>query len=268
MSGRLFTQEEVGEPEAEAFLSKETQKHNVRQNRPLTARSMQNRFATSLFAISCAILGLSVWLHVHPKQPTDQDCVRRLNAPSPVHDVLEYEDVQFDNAFWKPSPYKGKPTPELEAKWKELWYYGSFDLPSSALPALNKSPNGVGGDAWARTASGNLLAGLEVFHNLHCLNLVRQYVHKDDFDYSNDPAFIGDDEIVLAHVDHCIEALRIRLQCYADVTPFLHTNGSKGTQPDFNTQHRCPKYDRIVEWAKERQIMVEVHGEHEGHGHH
>lgn len=28
--------------------------------------------------------------------------------------------------------------------------------------------------------------------------MVRQYVHKDDFDYSNDPAFIGDDEIVLA----------------------------------------------------------------------
>ncbi|TQN63752.1 Cyclochlorotine biosynthesis protein O, partial [Colletotrichum shisoi] len=151
MSGELFTQKAVGEPEAEAFLSEETQKHNVRRN-------------------------------------------------PPVHDVMEYEAVQFDNAFWKPSPYKGKPTPELEAKWKELWYYGSFDLPSSALPALNKSPNGVGvgGVAWARTASGNLLAGLEVVHNLHCLNLVRHYVHKDDFDYSSDPAFIGDDEIVLA----------------------------------------------------------------------
>ncbi|TEA19128.1 Cyclochlorotine biosynthesis protein O [Colletotrichum sidae] len=187
---------------------------------------------------------------------------------APVHEVFEYEDVQFDNAFWQPSPYKGKPTPELEAKWQELWYYGSFDLPDSYLPALNKSADGVGGDAWARTASGSLLAGLEVFHNLHCLNLVRQYVHRDEYDYSSDPAFHGDAELVRAHVDHCIEALRIRLQCASDVTPFLHTSGSKGNQPDFNSQHRCPKYDRIIDWAKKRQIMVETTGAKGGHGHH
>lgn len=41
---------------------------------------------------------------------------------APVQDILEYEDVQFDNAFWKTSPYKGRPTPDLEAKWKDLWY--------------------------------------------------------------------------------------------------------------------------------------------------
>ncbi|KAH0427185.1 hypothetical protein CcaCcLH18_09852 [Colletotrichum camelliae] len=120
--------------------------------------------------------------------------------PSDLHlrQRWEYEEVQFDNAFWKPSPYKGKPTPELEAKWKELWYYGSFDLPDSYLPSMNKSSGGIGGDPWARTESGNLLAGLEVFHNLHCLNLVRQYAHKDEYDYSNDPAFHGSPELVLA----------------------------------------------------------------------
>ncbi|KXH52320.1 hypothetical protein CNYM01_02136 [Colletotrichum nymphaeae SA-01] len=105
---------------------------------------------------------------------------------APVQDVLEYEDVQFDNAFWKTSPYKGRPTPELEAKWKDLWY------------SLNKTSHGTSGDSWARTKPGYLLAGLEVFHNLHCLNLVRQFVHRSEFDYSDDPAFHGGEELVLA----------------------------------------------------------------------
>ncbi|KAF6832650.1 hypothetical protein CPLU01_06046 [Colletotrichum plurivorum] len=270
MSGRFSLPvyaKEAGEAETEGFLSvHEEGQPGARRGRGCGARALQgSKLSTLLFAANCAMLGLSAWIHAHPRPPTDQQCVRKLNAPSPVHDVLEYEDVQFDNAFWKESPYKGKPTPELEAKWKELWYYGSFDLPDSYLPALNKSADGIAGDPWAKTASGNLLAGLEVFHNLHCLNLVRQYVHKEEFDYSSDPAFHGSADLVVAHVDHCIEALRIRLMCAADVTPFLHTNGAKGNQPDFDSQHRCPKYDRIVDWAKKRQIMVESP---EGHGHH
>ncbi|KAL0934657.1 uncharacterized protein CTRU02_211456 [Colletotrichum truncatum] len=277
--------EELEETEAEAFLLNSA-RSNISHGGRIATRLRQNIFGLILLIISCVMFCLSLWVHLLPVRPTDQQCVRQLNAPcmphadriklqlgmlmlliAPVYDVFEYEDVQFDNAFWKPSPYKGKPTPELEARWKELWYYGSFDLPDSYLEALNKSSEGHEGDRWARTSSGNLLAGLEVFHNLHCLNLLRQFVHREEYDYSGDPAFHGDAELVLAHVDHCIEALRIRLQCAGDVTPFLHTTGAKGIQPDFDSQHRCPKYDRIIEWAKERQIMVNKPATHEGHGH-
>jgi hypothetical protein len=54
--------------------------------------------------------------------------------------------------------------------------------------------------------------------------------------------------------------------CYADVTPFLNTDGAKGIQPDFNTQHRCPKFDSIQLWAKQRELMAdEVHTGHHDH---
>ncbi|OLN87595.1 hypothetical protein CCHL11_10099 [Colletotrichum chlorophyti] len=271
--------------ESECFLS-DDEAAKTTKFRHASGPTVSERLALLFFFLGCTLFGASLWLHLHPKISTDQECARKLSFPSPVHEVLEYEDVQFDNAFWKPSPYKGKPTPDLEAKWKDLWYYGSFDLPDMYLPALNKSADGIGGNGWARTKSGNLLAGLEVFHNLHCLNLMRQYAHRDEYDYSDDPAFHGSDELVRAHVDHCIEALRIRLMCSAgkpnvqicysfqgidstiDVTPFLHTTGSKGIQPDFDSQHRCPKFDRIIEWAKEKQIMVEKQDPHQAHGHH
>jgi hypothetical protein len=43
------------------------------------------------------------------------------NLLAPVFDVVEYEDVQFSNTFYQPSPYRGKPTLELEKSWSDLW---------------------------------------------------------------------------------------------------------------------------------------------------
>lgn len=41
------------------------------------------------------------------------------------------------------------------------------------------------------------------------------------------------------HVDHCIESLRISLQCWGDVTPlFVRLGGAVGAKADFNTHHR------------------------------
>ena len=133
------------------------------------------------------------------------------------------------------------------------------------------------------------MGGLEVFHSLHCLDMVRQYTYKDEYDYSDNPTFQDDDEFLRLvsffilprrylsltyskHVDHCIDALRIRLMCYADVTPFLHevSEGAElGATPDFNTQHRCKNYDSIQQWARdhharasEGQTTIKEHDHH------
>lgn len=52
------------------------------------------------------------------------------------------------------------------------------------------------------------------------------------------------------HVDHCIESLRISLQCSGDVTPlFVKLGGAAGAKADFNTHHRCRNFDKIEEWV-------------------
>ena len=104
-----------------------------------------------------------------------------------MFDVVEYEDVQFSNTFFQPSPYRGKPTPELEKAWSDLWksktakriylsalltrgIVGVVEVPFEQLPALNKSQD----HPWYRSENGGVMAGLEVFHSLHCLDMVRQ----------------------------------------------------------------------------------------------
>lgn len=52
------------------------------------------------------------------------------------------------------------------------------------------------------------------------------------------------------HVDHCIEALRLSLMCYADITPLLIKKSSRlkvGRMADFNVHHKCRNFDKIVD---------------------
>ena len=69
---------------------------------------------------------------------------------------------------------------------------GTIDVPYELLPGLNKSDDGN----WFRSDKGGILAGLEVFHSMHCLDMVRQYTYKDEYDYSDNPTFQDDAEFL------------------------------------------------------------------------
>ena len=75
-----------------------------------------------------------------------------------------------------------------------LTYYlvGTVDVPLEKLPSLNKSKD----HSWFFSESGGVLAGLEVFHSLHCLDMVRQYTYRNEYDYSDNPTFQDDDEFL------------------------------------------------------------------------
>jgi Mycotoxin biosynthesis protein UstYa len=60
------------------------------------------------------------------------------------------------------------------------------------LPLLNKSKTAN----WRKAKDGQILASLEVFHDLHCLNFIRQYTYRNEYDYSDNIAFGGGDEMI------------------------------------------------------------------------
>ncbi|KIM96851.1 hypothetical protein OIDMADRAFT_169633 [Oidiodendron maius Zn] len=251
----------VKDSELESFLPSQISSPVSRRKRIL------HKFALLGWILNIIQFAIICYGWIYPRKPTDLECTRQLNAWSPVFDVVEYEDVQFSNAFFQPSPYKGPPTPELEKAWSDLWKIGTIDVPYELLPALNKSDDGN----WLRSDKGGILAGLEVFHSMHCLDMVRQYTYKDEYDYSDNPTFQDDADFLRSHVDHCIEALRIRLMCYSDITPFLHRiepGAELGATPDFDTQHKCKKYDKIQEWQRNNHARAaKGQGAEAGHGH-
>lgn len=83
MAGRYFPLTEAkdaAEPELEGFLS-DSDKPKMYPRGGSSKMTLRDKFATSLFVASCIFLGLSVWIHLHPKSPTDRQCVKQLNVP-------------------------------------------------------------------------------------------------------------------------------------------------------------------------------------------
>ncbi|PLB50808.1 hypothetical protein P170DRAFT_425110 [Aspergillus steynii IBT 23096] len=138
---------------------------------------------------------------------------------------------------------------------------GDVNIPLNKLPLLNKSTDGE----WKRVApehGGGVYALIETFHQIHCLlsgrkDVIRQYTYRDEWDYSKTPAFDAEPHLVRAHVDHCIETIRLNLMCVGDVTPFLTISSPSrplGELPDFNTKHKCRNFTKLQEWMRQNSI--------------
>ncbi|MCJ1475783.1 hypothetical protein MMC13_004447 [Lambiella insularis] len=167
-------------------------------------------------------------------------------------DAVEYEELNWQNEFRQPSIYRGPPTLERERAWDELWNHGDMNIPEDKMRLLNRSLQ----TSWKRTPAkfgGGIEAAAEVFHQLHCLNMIRQYTWLDAY-ATPPPGLDRSPEMSRTHVDHCIETIRRALMCVGDVTPVLVKLDPKaplGAQAEFSTFHKCRKFDKLVDWMKE-----------------
>lgn len=87
-------------------------------------------------------------------------------------------------------------------------------------------------------------------------DLVRRFSYRDEYDYSDVPAFLKPPEVLYDHVDHCLETLRINLMCNADTTPYLievMDGGKRVVRTD--ALYRCRKFDNLVQWANENIVQ-------------
>ena len=104
---------------------------------------------------------------------------------------------------------------------------------------------------------GGFFAGIEAFHQLHCLNVIRKFTWLEH--YEGIPiGFTNDPEDVRTHVDHCLETLRLTLMCNADLTPYflaIDPAFPLGGRNDFNVHHKCKKWDVITDW----KLLVSEH---------
>ncbi|KAH0422891.1 hypothetical protein CcaCcLH18_12543 [Colletotrichum camelliae] len=187
------------------------------------------------------------------KKPDDLQCARQLSPYSPYIESGDMEFVEYteQNHLMQPSPYRGKPTREVEEAWIRLWRVPPIRFPEDKLAALSKAP-AEKYEHVPQELGGGVKGFLNVFHQLHCLNLVRQYTYRNDYDYSNVTAFRAPEELVRGHIDHCIETIRKSLMCTADVTPVVFEKDSSrasGSKSDFNLRRKCRNFDKIQDWT-------------------
>jgi hypothetical protein len=74
-------------------------------------------FTTTL---SLVLVAYILKAHFYDK-PTKIQCARELSTYSPAWEAVEYDEIHFQNSFFEPSIYRGKPTPERNEAWRVLW---------------------------------------------------------------------------------------------------------------------------------------------------
>ncbi|KAK1969810.1 hypothetical protein LY78DRAFT_571239, partial [Colletotrichum sublineola] len=157
--------------------------------------------------------------------------------------------------------YVGTPSKEIDDAWTELLWGRYFSISEREAKEL------WGEDYmayWDHDKSG-WTGGFDMFHQLHCLNQIRQALHRDVYPETpihgevhtgkNSPSRSTGNVILTAHnQEHCINHLRMAIMCWGStaITPIKYFPGYHHGYVKSDAVHTCRKFEPIREFVSER----------------
>ncbi|KAK1993870.1 hypothetical protein LX36DRAFT_728702 [Colletotrichum falcatum] len=158
---------------------------------------------------------------------------------SPARSAISYEKRIIDLSIY--TDFQKRPGLDVDSAWHQLLKYNNIVVRNDDLKNLNRT------SVLLRDGSG-YLAGLDVFHELHCLNIIRENVF-DDY-YKLEPQSEREQ-----HILHCIDHLRQILMCHGDITPQTFEWVETKRYPVMKRQsaHVCRRWEPIVDWARQNE---------------
>ncbi|KAF2139767.1 uncharacterized protein K452DRAFT_360469 [Aplosporella prunicola CBS 121167] len=178
---------------------------------------------------------------------------QRLNIVyTPVGNSLEYiaQTIPDSPEDVGTSRYVGmESSPELDNAWYQLLRHHNIRLTDDDLRGINQSSISLG-------HGGGYLGMLGVYHELHCLKLVREALH---LDYYGRGKSEKQKRILAGHAEHCVDALRQTAMCRADTTifPYHWNNFTRTPAPTWVQTHECVNWDKFTQWLDSR--VVDIH---------
>ncbi|KAG1891070.1 hypothetical protein F4604DRAFT_1704100 [Suillus subluteus] len=177
---------------------------------------------------------------------------------SPANEAIESKGIVRFNGSWDHrSVYRGSPSPHLEAAWGRVAIDGRlFDMTLEQLLRTGEEP-APSKARYPEEYGGNYLATVEVIHQLHCINMVRQSSWGDHY-LAHDLDFVQSPDKWRIHLDHCVEILRQIIMCRSDVTIVTYdwVEGLDDPYPNFNVPHQCRDLEKILDWVDGRRVYV------------
>ncbi|EJP70447.1 tat pathway signal sequence [Beauveria bassiana ARSEF 2860] len=168
-------------------------------------------------------------------------------------------EQRFNGSLFKRSPYSGPPTPEMDKTWGRYTEMGSNDARASTSYSLETAVH------LEETQNIGYMASLGLFHQIHCLNMLRKFIYLDYYKEKTPDWF--SQPYLRAHADHCVDMIREAIMCHGDTSLIVYhwIDGYKDPVPDFSTMHTCRNPEAILSWMQKNQIIlskaVYKHGE-------
>ncbi|KAM3418540.1 hypothetical protein BST61_g4518 [Cercospora zeina] len=194
---------------------------------------------------------------------------------APARSAVELEQVQFTGApkfddegepFFDYDQnqvlFSGTPTEAIDRAWDQLIERRYFIITNDEA----REAWGPGYEQYYRFPDtphheGGYVAGLDVLHTLHCVNMLRKALYKDHYGEHTH----GSKKFEQYHVDHCLDIVRQNVQCNSDLT-LIPTRwwdglGEKGRNfIDSDQVHTCRNFGKIRQWAHARFNRTHRHG--------
>ncbi|KAJ7028301.1 hypothetical protein C8F04DRAFT_66154 [Mycena alexandri] len=197
-----------------------------------------------LFAIICfQSVALVAALYWRPLTATP-----RLYSPAQhlVEETVKVYPLGFGADL---SPFQVPSSPALDQAWEDLYSFGISRIPKSAAAQLPNKTSPIPGDP------GFYIAELDVFHELHCLNMVRMALDPDYYPEWN----IKTNERSREHVSHCVDWIRHAIMCHSDTSVIVWQWNSRYNQstPKARIPHTCRNFEPIREWGMQNAMLVD-----------
>ena len=292
MKGIVSIYDKVSSDEASTTLGEDEEDLDLFELKQQSLRSLQtHRFKrllianSILFCVSAILLALTYIRST----PSTAQFVEKFSSYSPAQEAVKYVSGTFNATQGKDSGYVG-----TSNETEEMWNWVTVDIGDQMitpveLKLVNKPETSIKTKN-PKTGKEGYRIGLEVFHQLHCLNLVRKSTYRDHYNGKGDfaekdevkiRAHLGKDSLALSFVypryskthhnadacllglpltyptDHCLEMLRMNLMCQVDigVITFHELPDRPGDPwPDFSTLHVCRDFDAVRKWAIDNTV--------------
>ncbi|QKX62711.1 uncharacterized protein TRUGW13939_09872 [Talaromyces rugulosus] len=178
---------------------------------------------------------------------------------APAIDAIEYLTGNLYDTYSNGDKYIGPPTAEREQSWRDLWQHEATMVENWAMPILNRTdPEPY--ESVKSDGKEGFTAISKVYHQLGCLDLIRQYTWLQAGKY---PQHLISLEMqkpadeMRGYINRCIEDLRISLLCYSDMTPLLVTKErdlASGFKVELNSHYKCRNFQKLQEWTNSHGV--------------
>ncbi|KAI9748583.1 MAG: hypothetical protein M4579_007183 [Chaenotheca gracillima] len=166
---------------------------------------------------------------------------------TPANEALEYQAQIFNPNAEITELYASPPSPEVDKAWHDLLNDINVRISGEDLDQLGRKDAGV-----ALPDGSGYLGTLNVYHELHCVKRLKQYMYPEY--YWPD---LTKDEILLnrLHNEHCIDLLRQAAMCHGDAGLITFYWDPSSRIPMANaTNHVCVDWNRLDTWTRSRAV--------------
>ncbi|KAL9126805.1 MAG: hypothetical protein Q9217_004200 [Psora testacea] len=190
---------------------------NAEKNHDQTNRFKKRTLPCSMMHLHIILIGfytLIFLLLVSRAKPSTREVKPLIH--SPLNDVLVREKKLVNATFRSDNPFKGKPSPEIDHAWHELFVNSNVRVTAADLKRINKTSVPIG--------DGNGQANKPDPHRAdHCIDNLRQ---------------------------------NLMCKADVSLLTFDWVDNDRAPKPNFAIEHECHNWDRIEEWAKEHAFDI------------